>query len=208
MLQIVYASASVAPVSQQTLYDILSHARTKNERSNVTGFLLYDDGSFLQVLEGPDAAVEAIYASICADPRHHRIRLLLRKTVTEREFGDWTMAFARKDEVPPLDGYLDYDANQVEFSESGGEVDQILTLFKSGLLRQAKESEKSNDGRFTVSLAPHPDSKRRGGTFLMDFGRALALSMPDVEIAVSDLAGEKVHYNLRRDMKGGEAELF
>ena len=208
MLQIVYASAAATPMSQRALSDMLIHARTKNERINVTGFLLYDEGSFLQVIEGPDAAVEGLYAAIAADPRHHRLRLLSRKTVAEREFGDWTMAFARKEELPPPDGYLDYEANQEEFSEGGGEVGQILTLFQAGLLRQAEEGGLPNDGRFTVSLAPHPDGRRPGGTFLMDFGRVLALSMPDVEIAVSDHAGEKVHYNLRRDMEKGEAELF
>ncbi len=208
MLQIVYASAASVPMPQTVLADMLIHARAKNQRINVTGFLLYDQGSFLQVLEGPPAAVEALYATIAADPRHQRLRILSRKTVAEREFGDWTMAFVRQEDDPVPEGYLDYAANQESFSEGSGEVAQMLSLFQTGLLRQAEENGTLNDGLFRVALAPHPESRRRGGSFLMDFGRVLALSMPDVEITVADHGGEKVHYNLRRDMNEGEVELF
>lgn len=73
---------------------ILQAARRNNEARGITGALLYSDGCFGQVLEGPLPAVEAIFEKIERDHRHFDVKVLHFKPVDKRSFGDWSMAFA------------------------------------------------------------------------------------------------------------------
>ncbi|CDK98692.1 protein of unknown function [Magnetospirillum gryphiswaldense MSR-1 v2] len=209
MIQIIYASAEAKRMTNSELTELLEKAREKNEQLNITGFLLYDDSSFLQVLEGPDAAVEAVMGAIMRDDRHTNIRLLSQKQIAEREFGEWAMAFAVPEgDAPSCDGFLDYAATSEEFSLEGSEVSQILSLFQQGLLRQSDHSEEKAS-HFTVTVGSPQSAYVQGqkAKFLMDFGRALALTVPDVQIGVN-VGRDPIHFNLRRDMEKGEIELF
>ncbi len=92
LLQLVYASRPFG-FDGVTLTAILFDARRCNTRDNITGALICRDDLFLQLLEGPVAAVEAAYARIRADDRHIEVRELLRREIAEdaRMFGDWAM---------------------------------------------------------------------------------------------------------------------
>ncbi|MFN4130193.1 MAG: BLUF domain-containing protein, partial [Paracoccaceae bacterium] len=59
----------------------------------ITGALICRDDLFLQLLEGPEAAVEAAYTRIRKDDRHLEVRELLRRDIAEdqRMFGEWAM---------------------------------------------------------------------------------------------------------------------
>ena len=73
---------------------ILHVARRNNDDQGITGALLYSDGCFAQVLEGPLAAVEAIFEKIELDARHRDVAILHFKPIEKRCFGEWSMAFA------------------------------------------------------------------------------------------------------------------
>ena len=94
MHQVVYARAAVEAFSEAQLTEILSRARLNNDRLDVTGMLLYHEGSFLQVLEGDSEVLEALFDKICKDKRHHRVVPLLRRPVEERHFDKWKTGFA------------------------------------------------------------------------------------------------------------------
>jgi hypothetical protein len=55
--------------------------------------LLYSKGSFLQVLEGEEAAVDETMGRIAIDPLHHNMLIISRTKVACRDFGQWAMAF-------------------------------------------------------------------------------------------------------------------
>ncbi|MDO9453023.1 MAG: BLUF domain-containing protein [Stagnimonas sp.] len=94
MLQkLIYASQAIKPVDTGSLQAILETARIRNEKDGVTGFLLYADESFLQILEGEEDVLTATYGRIAADPRHSGLRLLQRVPISKRRFGSWTMGF-------------------------------------------------------------------------------------------------------------------
>ena len=65
LLQLVYASRPFG-FDAGTLTAILFDARRCNTRDGITGALICRDDLFLQLLEGPEAAVEAAYARIRA----------------------------------------------------------------------------------------------------------------------------------------------
>lgn len=94
MLQkLIYASQAIRPVDTVVLQAILEKARARNDADQVTGFLLYADESFLQILEGEEATLTATYGRIAKDNRHQGLRLLERSPITRRSFGRWTMGF-------------------------------------------------------------------------------------------------------------------
>ncbi len=81
------------------LAGILSAARRNNPRHSITGALVCRHDLYLQLIEGPDAAIDALYVRIVADDRHCDVRLLLTEPMGERMFPAWAM---RDDEAPSL----------------------------------------------------------------------------------------------------------
>lgn len=94
MLQIVYVSSAAIGTGIDPV-EILATAQRNNEREGVTGALYFDGVRFMQALEGPEAAVEATFARIRADKRHRAVVVLARRTIEQRDFGDWAMASRR-----------------------------------------------------------------------------------------------------------------
>lgn len=93
IFQLIYISSARRDIRTEDCTAILSAARTNNAREGVTGMLLFNSRRFLQVLEGDEHRVRALYERIRRDPRHAAIVLLSEKAVPDREFGEWAMAF-------------------------------------------------------------------------------------------------------------------
>jgi len=110
MLSLIYVSTSVKLLNDEELLDILKASRENNSSKDVTGLLLYKGGNFMQVLEGPDEAVEALYEKIKADPRHKDVSVLSREQISARQFPAWEMAFQNLDnpEVRNEPGYSQF----------------------------------------------------------------------------------------------------
>lgn len=97
LLSIVYVSAATRLMDDEELERLLQEARRNNLRLDVSGLLLYGDGNFMQLLEGPEAVVRELYARICRDPRHHMVTTVFDESGLAREFSDWSMAYRRVD---------------------------------------------------------------------------------------------------------------
>ena len=137
MFSLVYVSTAAERVSKAELLDILARSRAANAEAGITGMLLYKDGSFMQVLEGEEAAVRDLYARIRRDPRHLGIVTLVEGEREERSFGDWSMGFqdlgapeARK--VPGYSEFLDIPLTAEEFSKDPAQSERLLWAFKRG----------------------------------------------------------------------------
>jgi len=91
--QLIYFSNAVDGVGQADIDSILAASRRNNAKSDVTGLLLFVHGVFAQVLEGDPETVDAVYGKIAADPRHVDVEILSDKTVAERTFTEWSMAY-------------------------------------------------------------------------------------------------------------------
>lgn len=105
LLSIVYSSSAAQRFTDEDLGALLVLCRENNARSQLTGMLLYREGRFLQVLEGPEAALRHRMSVIAADPRHLDVRILLQETIDRRYFPDWTMGYEpvsdkMADEIP------------------------------------------------------------------------------------------------------------
>ncbi len=74
---------------------ILAESQRNNDRDGLTGALAAQRERYIQVLEGPAQALDALLARLATDPRHRDIVILDRAPVQTRLFGQWSMASAR-----------------------------------------------------------------------------------------------------------------
>lgn len=110
---LIYTSRAVLDINQKLLEDILNVAVVRNKRDDITGFLVARSGYFLQLIEGDEAKVRALYKDIQNDKRHHRITLQGEAQAQTRIMPDWSMGLIPND-------------RKVEETES------ILSLFELG----------------------------------------------------------------------------
>ncbi len=68
--QYIYLSRLSGSVGDAGLRQIMRRSRENNSQRGLTGALLFDGESFVQLLEGPVEQVQAMVALIRADPRH------------------------------------------------------------------------------------------------------------------------------------------
>ncbi len=90
LTQLVYTSQPFG-FDDLELRNILLVSRHNNERDNITGSLICREDIYLQLLEGPRAAVSSAYTRIARDNRHGEVMLLWAADVQERLFPRWFM---------------------------------------------------------------------------------------------------------------------
>ena len=98
LFRLVYMSQNVVTGTQDAIEseirDILAASRRNNRAANITGALIFSSGSFLQTLEGPIDAIEALYEHIAVDVRHAGATIVEACDIEKRDFGEWSMAFS------------------------------------------------------------------------------------------------------------------
>lgn len=77
------------------LEGLLHQAKTNNATRDVSGILIYNDGNFIQYLEGPESTLHELFDKIKGDPRHTSVTRLDFAKIDARVFGDWWMGFRR-----------------------------------------------------------------------------------------------------------------
>lgn len=95
---ITYTSTPTRAMSPQDLESLLAAARDFNRQNEVTGVLLYSGSHFMQCFEGPDEAVQKVYARILASSKHKDVVVMMDEPITQRAFGSWLMGSAKATE--------------------------------------------------------------------------------------------------------------
>lgn len=75
----------------EVMSKIVAKSIQNNRIVNVTGFLVASEGVFLQLLEGPLAAVQETFDRISADQRHADLTIIRDGQAPSRMFKDWNM---------------------------------------------------------------------------------------------------------------------
>lgn len=96
-----YKSKAVSIPSHSDLEAMVHHARIRNRSLGVTGMLLYENGKFLQTLEGPPEGLRVIWSAIREDKRHSHIEILSEHVVSSRLFSDWDLLLYSRAEDRP-----------------------------------------------------------------------------------------------------------
>jgi hypothetical protein len=93
IIRTVYLSTAVGVLRADELDRIWLRAKASNAGAGVTGLMLFHQGVFLQVLEGPAAGVASLMERIHRDRRHSGIVVLESGEVAERAFAGSPMHY-------------------------------------------------------------------------------------------------------------------
>jgi hypothetical protein len=90
---LIYCSHALIPKDGPEMAELRAQCLRNNPALGITGALTFDGRQFFQVLEGPEIALDALFARIATDPRHSALRLLHRGPLATRRFPGWSMHF-------------------------------------------------------------------------------------------------------------------
>jgi len=122
-------------MTDRDLTALLVQARNDNERLAVTGMLLYRSATFLQVLEGDENIVNAVFEKIARDSRHNPPKVILTGHRATRQFPNWSMGFTNlsgftEQNLPGFSEFLSEGFNTEEMSRQPQRAYQLLLRFR------------------------------------------------------------------------------
>lgn len=88
--KVAYRSKRVDAASE-TLDHIIARSQENNVRDQLTGVLIHDDKSYLQLLEGGHDQIACCFLRIASDERHSNIDLAARSVSSIRLYSNWGM---------------------------------------------------------------------------------------------------------------------
>jgi len=135
LIQLIYCSVASRMFSHEELSGLLRLARQNNAKEDITGMLLYAEGSFFQILEGEEEKTRLLFEKIEKDRRHHSITIIIQEPIAERSFGDWTMGYAdiTTEDLDTIIGSNDFLVKGQSFAQFGkGRAKKLLAAFKYG----------------------------------------------------------------------------
>jgi hypothetical protein len=130
-VRLLYVSRATGPQTTTMTTTILTQAQANNPAQGITGVLCQGQGFFFQVIEGERSRVNALYRRIVADKRHNDVEMLHYEEITERRFGQWSMALVHLSVDDPMVRlhHPEFDP----YSASGPQVmHQVMDLLASG----------------------------------------------------------------------------
>lgn len=99
MRQVMYLSYRAVPLDRSEMDRIWIQSQHNNALTGVTGVLWSDGDTFAQILEGGDEAVADTLKRIRRDKRHSSLQIVSDRSISQREFGSWSMIRPYADEV-------------------------------------------------------------------------------------------------------------
>ena len=136
MSRLIYYS-EVREIGPGGVQAILDTARRNNERTGVTGGLLFNRHYFLQAIEGDRTQVTTTFCKIALDRRHGNVTLASVHDIGHRDFLDWSMGYVAST-VPELKLLLREFLPTEEFTPQLLSTDSIIALMKR--IQQAQTS--------------------------------------------------------------------
>ena len=132
-IQVVYTSKASSDVDDAQILDIHTRALGKNAQEGITGMLLYTKGTFLQVIEGEADAIDCLMAKIKSDKRHCNVEVLVRNSIKQREFKNWSMGYHRLEDADTkalanFAPFFEDGFNAVKFCQQAGSSLEILRV--------------------------------------------------------------------------------
>ena len=94
-----YLSQSKLDWTDEAIDELLERSKRNNATRKITGAMIYANGYFMQLIEGPQIAVDELYSAIEADPRHEVLSLLHNQEIKDRHFSDWAMEYRDSDDL-------------------------------------------------------------------------------------------------------------
>lgn len=144
LTRVVYLSSNSLELNPDEMIDavndILSVSQQNNQAAGITGALIFNNGFFGQILEGPKTAVEETFERIQNDDRHHDVSLLDAKPIDTHSFESWSMGFIGSDKT--LEAVAKSQLKKTDFDLAKLTGDEMF-LMLSSLASQKELSDKA-----------------------------------------------------------------
>ena len=121
MYYLIYRSVATEVPTKESLARLLELAREQNASRGITGMLLYQNGRYMQMLEGEETKVRELFDAIANDPRHRLVKVVATGNNPKRHFQDWSMGFRDMEQVGSMPDYDTYLARQLDLDRFHGE---------------------------------------------------------------------------------------
>jgi len=92
MKAIMYKSIPSKGVSKSEFKEILTSSQQRNQAFDITGYIYLSKIKIVQLIEGNDTIVDALFRRIKTDRRHKDVILVLDKEIQKRTMMNWNMA--------------------------------------------------------------------------------------------------------------------
>lgn len=93
MYQLVYVSDASYNIDKGELDSIFLQTQSNNLKHDISGFLSYKNGNFLQLLEGEKNKVLQLLEVLKKDARHKNLTIVFEHQVDNRVFDDYSTGF-------------------------------------------------------------------------------------------------------------------
>lgn len=114
---LIYVSQAVHPLSGDDLGTLQKRVKPFNRTAGISGCLVYQDGYFMQMLEGKRDTLLALMDQIKADPRHRSVRIVMEGPARRRHFADWGMVLRDLTEEMSHHDFAPWQRRQISFLE-------------------------------------------------------------------------------------------
>lgn len=136
---LIYTSISTHLFSQEQINELLKESRRNNSKKGITGLLIYNKGSFLQILEGEESSVLDLFEKIKRDKRHKQISVMTSFVNDHRVFEKFPMGYAEVDQNDFKDIYAMkgfFSSDNWMFEADNVQIRYLLFAFENEKLRK------------------------------------------------------------------------
>lgn len=105
--RLIYTSKAAPYLTDADFRTIAMFSSISNKRQNISGLLLHNNGLIMQVLEGSENGVKALFTKIKRDKRHHDVKVELSAEFENPYFQNWSMGFRPIESSEQMDAFFD-----------------------------------------------------------------------------------------------------
>lgn len=105
MLRLFFISAATHFKTARELNEIMRASRMRNRAEGVSSLLIYNDGSYAQLMEGPKQAVLNVFERIKKDKRHTGAAIIFQEETDTRITEGWDMQLLPVSKIAADDDY-------------------------------------------------------------------------------------------------------
>ena len=144
LFRLVYVSTAQPGLTDTDIEGILNASQSNNDERYITGYLVHNGPSFMQLLEGPFNEVDEIYGRILRDRRHTGIIRIMAEWADSRVFPNWSMNYFRVDRHGSVGSMIARRADSIDSLMEAGVPRDIMHLF-SKFIQQTEYPEPNSE---------------------------------------------------------------
>jgi len=158
LFRIVYVSTARPGLTDSDMESLINMSQSSNDERYITGYLVHNGATFMQLLEGPFNEVDEVYGLILRDRRHTGVVRITAEWAERRVCPNWSMNYFRVDRHGSVGAMISRGADSVDSLMEAGMPCDLLHLF-SKFIQQTEYPEPRSD-RAAPSGRARPDQQQ------------------------------------------------